>query len=572
MRGRIVRLGPRSTLLLARHGYPAPVARARGRSRRADRAARHGAEVRRPLSVADPHRRRRRHAGRRLRRARPAARLRALRRRKARRRARQGAASPANLLGRGHLAFTIDQGSDMSPLSGRRGAGRAGARGCRARIFPPVRADPDVRPPRRGRKSWRGSRRAVARGRTDGAIPAAFAGAPPHGAICLPATRRRAIADDGFREDDAWAEARALAGTVEDHELLDPSLSSEDLLYRLFHERGVTRVRGAAATRRLPLLGRAASRTCCAGSRSRSATTWWARTVASASRANSARRSANSIPPRSRASSAAGATWAPSCRLSLISAPVRAIELEQKRRSTVAPEERGGRQKMSFTSHASGAPGQSATGSPPGQPAAAPADVKIRLRGLTKVFETRKGPFVALDSLSLDIPTGCFFMIVGPSGCGKTTLLRILARAGTAHERHARDHAADRPAPVQFDDLPGRLPVSLDDGVGQRRLRPRACAACPKSRDRRRGRALPGSAPGLTRFADRYPHQLSGGMRQRVSIARAFANDPDILLMDEPFSALDEQNKMLLQEELLRIWEETQARPCCSSPTASTRR
>jgi len=184
-----------------------------------------------------------------------------------------------------------------------------------------------------------------------------------------------------------------------------------------------------------------------------------------------------------------------------------------------------------------------------------PAAVKIRIRDLGKVFATKKGPFTALESINLDIPAGCFFMIVGPSGCGKTTLLRILAGL----ERHTQG-TVEIAAPVKG--RPGNSMVFQGDSLfpwmtvwdnAAYGLRMRGL---PKAQIRDTvGHYL--NRAGLARFHHAYPHQLSGGMRQRVSLARAFANDPDILLMDEPFSALDEQNKVLLQEELLRIWEET---------------
>jgi NitT/TauT family transport system ATP-binding protein len=185
----------------------------------------------------------------------------------------------------------------------------------------------------------------------------------------------------------------------------------------------------------------------------------------------------------------------------------------------------------------------------------APDGTKIRINNLSKVFETRSGPFTALDTINLDIPVGCFFMIVGPSGCGKTTLLRILAGL----EEHSSGTveisapAAGRPGNsmvFQGDSLFPWMTVWENAAYGlNMRGRPRA-----EIKDVV-GHYL--ARTGLSKFHGSYPHQLSGGMRQRVSIARAFANDPDIMLMDEPFSALDEQNKVLLQEELLRIWEET---------------
>ncbi len=181
--------------------------------------------------------------------------------------------------------------------------------------------------------------------------------------------------------------------------------------------------------------------------------------------------------------------------------------------------------------------------------------IKIRLRNLTKSFNTAGGLVTAIDDVSLDIPTGSFFMIVGPSGCGKTTLLRILAGLDTPTSGtvEVSAPAAGRPGNsmvFQGDSLFPWMTVYENAAYGlSMRKRPKA------EIDEVVGHYL--NRTGLTKFADAYPHQLSGGMRQRVSIARAFANDPDILLMDEPFSALDEQNKLLLQEELLRIWEET---------------
>ena len=174
----------------------------------------------------------------------------------------------------------------------------------------------------------------------------------------------------------------------------------------------------------------------------------------------------------------------------------------------------------------------------------------IRIRDLHKRF----GELTAVDGVSLDIAHGEFFMIVGPSGCGKTTLLRILAGLEPVSSGTIEIETPNSQRPVnsmifQGDSIFPWMTV-WDNAAYGLKMR-RAPAATIKDVV---GHYL--ARTGLTRFAKYYPHQLSGGMRQRVSIARAFANDPEILLMDEPFSALDAQNKLLLQEELLRIWEE----------------
>ena len=165
--------------------------------------------------------------------------------------------------------------------------------------------------------------------------------------------------------------------------------------------------------------------------------------------------------------------------------------------------------------------------------------------------------FVAIRDLTLAVARGSFTVVVGPSGCGKTTLLRAIA--GLIPCARGRLAIAGRPVSGPGDDRafvfqsPALMPWrdvlgNVIYGLELRRV-PRAAA-------RARAEAMIGLV-GLTRFARHYPHELSGGMRQRVNLARALAVDPAILLLDEPFSALDAQTRETLQLELLRIWGET---------------
>ena len=175
--------------------------------------------------------------------------------------------------------------------------------------------------------------------------------------------------------------------------------------------------------------------------------------------------------------------------------------------------------------------------------------LKIQIKDLNKRF----GEFSAIEDVTLDIEEGSFFTIVGPSGCGKTTLLRILGGLETASSGtyQISEPAAGRPPfsiVFQGDSIFPWMTVWENAAYGLK-MRKAPKAEIRDSVNHYLERT------GLLEFSDHYPYQLSGGMRQRVSIARAFANNPAVLLMDEPFSALDEQNRTLLQQELLRLWE-----------------
>ncbi|MPZ63233.1 MAG: ATP-binding cassette domain-containing protein [Propionibacteriales bacterium] len=177
----------------------------------------------------------------------------------------------------------------------------------------------------------------------------------------------------------------------------------------------------------------------------------------------------------------------------------------------------------------------------------------MRVENATKVFSGGGADgVVALEALSLHVRDGEFVSIVGPSGCGKSTLLRILGKlesltSGRITLRHDDERKPIDTILFQDSAVFPWMTVRANVEYGLRRRKVRA-------EDRLRIVDEFLAKVGLMRFADSYPYQLSGGMKQRVSIARTFVNDPEILLMDEPFAALDEPNRVLQQEELLSIW------------------
>ena len=195
------------------------------------------------------------------------------------------------------------------------------------------------------------------------------------------------------------------------------------------------------------------------------------------------------------------------------------------------------------------------------QPSAAPVAARpvVDVASVDKVFEATGGRTKALEGIDLQIQAGEFISLIGPSGCGKSTLLRLIgdltsptSGSVTINGKPARQARLDRDygivfqAPVLFDwrtvQANVALPLEVKGlGSGEREARIKAMLDLVELKD----------------FARHYPYQLSGGMQQRVAIARALALEPSILLMDEPFGALDEMTRERLNSEVQRIWQQT---------------
>jgi len=186
------------------------------------------------------------------------------------------------------------------------------------------------------------------------------------------------------------------------------------------------------------------------------------------------------------------------------------------------------------------------------------AEPFIHLSGVKKIYRTRGHEFVAISEATFDIEEGELVSMVGPSGCGKTTLLKVLAglhpidggqlRMGSTRQRFdpSRDVGMVFQAPLL---LKWRRVI---DNV----LLPAEILGLPMSESRVRARDLL-ALVGLSGFEDKYPYELSGGMQQRAAIARALIHDPKLILMDEPFGALDALTREKMNLELLRIWSES---------------
>jgi NitT/TauT family transport system ATP-binding protein len=186
----------------------------------------------------------------------------------------------------------------------------------------------------------------------------------------------------------------------------------------------------------------------------------------------------------------------------------------------------------------------------------------LRLRNVSKVFPTghQRPPLHALGPLDLDLRRGEFFAVVGPSGCGKSTLLELIAGLTPVSEGsiefEGQPIAGEAPEGVgvvfQEDASLPWLNVADNVAFGLRRAN-----LDRRQRDERVRNVL--GLVGLSDFATSYPAQLSGGMRQRVCIARTLIMQPKLILLDEPFGALDQQTRLLMGDELLRMWRETKA-------------
>lgn len=185
----------------------------------------------------------------------------------------------------------------------------------------------------------------------------------------------------------------------------------------------------------------------------------------------------------------------------------------------------------------------------------------VTVTGVDKVFDTKGGQVVALTEIDLTVAPGEFISLIGPSGCGKSTLLRLIADLETpttgsvdVFGTSAHQARVDQRYGIAFQQA-GLLPWRT---VAANIALPLELSGMPKAAVHARVEELI-ALVGLGDFGDRFPDQLSGGMQQRVAIARALAKKPELLLMDEPFGALDEMTREYLQTELLRIAAETGA-------------
>ena len=188
---------------------------------------------------------------------------------------------------------------------------------------------------------------------------------------------------------------------------------------------------------------------------------------------------------------------------------------------------------------------------------APPGATKVEARGLRKVFSSRRGAVTAIDRVDFSASAGEFISIVGPSGCGKSTFLYIVggfidATEGTVMVDGSAVTKPDPSRGIVFQEFvlfPWKTVMgNITYGLAQRGV--------PRSERSERARRLIDTVK-LTGFERHYPKELSGGMKQRVALARTLIMDPDILLMDEPFGAIDAQTRAVMQSELIQIWERT---------------